>query len=140
MVKITDDGVFDAPMDKLWKYVGDGMMHQHKSLKVTKVTPQSANQQIWEADVANPGGKGSHKETLRFTFNPPKGFSVDYLSGPWKGSKHTHTYTSMGNKTKVEVAGDFRVEGMDDVAAKKSVLAYFNEVFNEDNAALQKYK
>lgn len=48
--------------------------------------------------------------------------------------------TPMGNKTKVEVGGDFRAQGMDDMATKKAALAMFEEVFNEDNANLKNYK
>ena len=140
MVKVWDDGIFDAPIDKVWKYVNDGMLHQHKAFKVSKVVEQKGNQMTVGADVGNPGGKGSHKETWKFVYNPPKGFDMEYLSGPMKGSKHTHTYTPMGNRTKVEVNGDFRAEGMDDATTKKAVLAFFSEAFEEDTAALRKYK
>jgi hypothetical protein len=57
-----------------------------------------------------------------------------------KGSKHTHTYTPMGQKTKVVVEGEFTAQGLDDAATKKSVLAMLEMVFNEDNANLQKFK
>jgi len=140
MVRITDDGVFDAPIDKVWKYVDDGMMHNHTSFKMTNVLEQKGNMLTVQAEVNNPGGKGTHKETWKFVFNRPKGFDFEYLSGPMKGSRHTHSYTAMGNRTKVEVVGDFRAEGMDDAATKKAVLAYFQEVFAEDSAALKKYK
>lgn len=137
MVHVTDDGVFDAPIDKVWKYISDDMMHQHKSFKVTS-TEEQGNAMIMHADVANPGGMGTHKETWKMVVNSPKGFELEYLAGPMKGSRHTHTYTPVGNKTRVEVSGEFRAEGMDDESTKRAVLAYFAEVFEEDQAAMKK--
>jgi hypothetical protein len=74
------------------------------------------------------------------SFNPPKGFSLEITSGPMKGTKHSHTYTPMGNKTKVVVEGEFVAQGMDDASLKKAVLGMFEQVFNEDSAALKNYK
>lgn len=140
MVRVYDDGIFDAPVDKLWKYVNDAMLHQHGAFKISKMVEQKGPAMTVEADVANPGGKGTHKETWKFVYNPPNGFDMEYLAGPWKGSRHTHTYTPMGNQTKVEVLGDFTIQGMDDNATKKTVLAYFARTFEEDTAALKKYR
>jgi len=140
MVRVTDDGVFDAPIDKVWKYVNDNMLHQHTTFQMTKVLDQKGNVLTVQAEVDNPGEKGRHMESWKFVFNPPKGFDMEYLDGPWKGSRHTHTYTPMGNRTKVDVNGDFRIQGMDDATTKKTVLAYFGQVFGEDSAALKKYK
>jgi hypothetical protein len=140
MVQIRDDGVFDAPVDKLWKYVNDQMLHNHASFKTTKVLDQKGNAMVVEADVANMGKPGTHKETWKFVWNPPKGFDMEYLTGPMQGSRHTHTYTPMGNRTKVEVVGDFKMQGMDEAMTKKAVLQYFAQVFEEDTAALRKYK
>lgn len=140
MVRVRDDGVFDAPIDKLWRYVNDSMMHQHKAFRQTGVLEQKGNMVVVEAEVANPGGKGAHKETWKFVFNPPKGFDMEYLSGPMKGSRHTHTYTPIGDKTKVVVEGDFVAQGLTDEAVKKAVLTYFDQTFTEDQAALKKFK
>jgi hypothetical protein len=65
---------------------------------------------------------------------------TEVIAGPMKGTKHTHTYTPMGSKTKVVVEGDFVAQGLDDASTKKSVLAMLEMVFNEDNANLQKFK
>jgi len=141
MVHIRDDGVFDAPLEKIWRYMNAGEQdHQHRSSRITKVLEQKGNTMVLEAEVRNATGSGTHKETWKFIMNPPKSWDTEYLSGPMKGTKHTHTYTSIGDKTKVEVAGDFRVEGFDEAATRKAILAYLEEVFNEDNAALKRFK
>jgi len=140
MVHITDDGVFDAPIDKLWKYVNDNMLHQHGSFRVSKVLEQHGNSMVMETDVQNPDGAGTHKETWKMVVNPPKGFDTEYLAGPMKGSRHTHTYTPMGNRTRVDVVGDFTIQGLDERQTRQAVLDYLAQVFEEDNAALRKMK
>jgi hypothetical protein len=139
MVHITDDGVFDAPLEKVWKYMNDDKGHAHSGIKFTKVLEQSDKGMTVELEVKNADGS-SHTETWKMTMNPPKGHSTEVLSGPMKGSRNTHTYTPMGNKTKVMVEGDFYAQGMDDASTKKAVLAMFEMVFNEDNANLKNYK
>ena len=138
MVHVTDDGVFDAPLEKVWKYLNDDS-HAHSAIRFTKVLEQSGKGMTVELEVKNPDGS-SHMETWKMTMNPPKGHSTEVLSGPMKGSKNTHTYTPMGNKTKVTVEGDFYAQGMDDASTKKAVLALYEMVFNEDNANLKNYK
>jgi ligand-binding SRPBCC domain-containing protein len=139
MVHVTDDGVFDAPVEKVWKYINDQTAHAHSSLSFTKVLEQSDKGMTAEVQMKNPDGS-SHTETWKFTMNPPKSHLTEVLSGPMKGSKYTHTYTPMGNKTKVQVDGEFNAQGMDDAATKKAVLGMFEMVFNEDNANLRNYK
>ena len=92
-----------------------------------------------EVEVKNPDGSW-RKEIWKFGFNPPKGFDLEITSGPMKGTKHTHTYTPMGNKTKVVVEGEFVAQGMDDASLKKAALGMFELVFNEDSANLKNYK
>ena len=65
---------------------------------------------------------------------------MEFLTGPMTGTKHTHTYTPMGDKTKVEVAGEFKIQGLDEQATRKTALAQLEQLFNEDNAALKQYK
>ena len=139
MVHVSDEGTFDAPVEKIWRFLNDDNSHQHSSLKFSKVLEQTDKGMTAEVDVMRPG-EPSHKETWKMSFNPPKGFSLEITSGPMKGTKHSHTYTPMGNKTKVVVEGEFVAQGMDDASLKKAVLGMFEQVFNEDSAALKNYK
>ncbi len=139
MVHVKDDGVFDAPLEKVWRYVQDNDRHEHSAVKFTGVLEQSDKGMTVEVEVKHPDGS-SHKETWKMTMNPPKSHTTEVLSGPMKGSKHTHTYTAMGNKTKVEVEGEFFSQGMDDASTKKATLGFLEMVFNEDSANLKNYK
>ncbi|MGA2626979.1 MAG: SRPBCC family protein [Candidatus Bathyarchaeia archaeon] len=139
MVHVSDEGTFDAPLEKIWRFLNDDNSHKHSSLKFSKVLEQTDKGMTSEVEVKNPDGSW-RKETWKLTFNPPKGFSMEMVSGPMKGTKHSHTYTAMGNKTKVVVEGEFVAQGMDDASLKKAALGMFEQVFNEDSAALKNYK
>ncbi len=141
MVHVSDEGMFDAPLEKIWRFLNDEnpTTHQHSSVKFSKVLEQNDKGMTSEVEVKNPDGSW-RKETWKFGFNPPKGFSLEITGGPMKGTKHSHTYTPMGNKTKVVVEGEFVAQGMDDATLKKAALGMLEQVFNEDTANLKNYK
>ena len=139
MVYLHDEGVFDAPVEKLWKYIQDPASHQHEAILSQKVLEQKGNVLKIRAEVAGPRGKA--EELWQMRMNPPFGFELEVLDGPTKGSKNTHTYVPMGDKTKVIMVGDFHMQGVNDPeAVRKNTLAYFEKVFNEDNSALKSMK
>lgn len=142
MVSIRDDGVFDAPLEKIWKYIGDDRpgIHKHRSIPTTKVVNRQGNVVVQELQILNADGKGTHWETWRLTLDPPRGYQVEAIEGPTKGTRFRQIYTPMGGKTRVEVEGDWQIPGMDDVSVRKMALGFLEEAFNEDNAALKKYK
>ncbi len=142
MVQFRDEGVFDVPVDKIWKYLSDERpgVHEHRLIRNTKTIEAKGNVMVQEMDMLNADGKGTHKETWKTSMNPPKGFDMEAIAGPTKGTRYTHTYTPLGNKTKVEVVGEARVQDLDDASTKKALLGFLEEVFNEDNAALKKYQ
>src|SRR5216117_443554 len=116
MVHIRDEGVFDAPLEKIWKYIGDDTpgLHKHRAIPSTKVLSEEGNVVVQEMQMLNADGKGTHWETWRLTMNPPRGYQVEAIAGPTKGTKFAQTYTSMGNRTRVDVEGDWVVPGADD--------------------------
>jgi len=138
MVHVTDEGVFDFPIEKIWRYLNDEKGHKHSSLKMSRAIEQSEKGMTAEFEVKNPDGSW-RKEMWKMTFNPPQGFTLEITSGPMKGTRHTHTYTPMGNKTKVLVEGEFVAQGMDDATLKKAALTMFEQVFNEDAANLRNF-
>jgi hypothetical protein len=89
MVYTKDESVFDAPLEKIWRYMQDET-HQDSSLRFSKVLEQSDKHMVAEAETAAADGK-TYKGTAKFTFNPRKGFDMEILSAPQAGTKHTHT-------------------------------------------------
>jgi len=53
MVHVKDDGVFDAPVEKIWKYLNDENQHEHSAVKFTKVLEQSDKGMTVELAVKN---------------------------------------------------------------------------------------
>src|SRR5207249_8930986 len=78
-------------------------------------------------ELAGPQGKA--EEIWQMRMDPPFGFELQVLEGPSKGSKQTHTYVPMGDKTKVIVVGDFHRQGASDEEIRKGTLGYVEPEF-----------
>ena len=141
MVHVKDEGEFDAPIDRIWKFLQDNSVgaHNHKAVKSVKTIAQEGKSVTQEVELYNPDGTSTHLETWKLTFNPPHGFEMEVVAGPTKGTKYTHRYTSMGSRTRVEVEGEFQVQGMDDAAIRKMALSMLAMVFDEDRSSLAHY-
>src|SRR5213080_1424458 len=137
MVYVRDDCVFDASIEQIWKYLQDPESHQHQSILSQKVLEQKGNTMKIRAELAGP--QGNAEEIWQMRVDPPCGVELQVLEGPSKGSKQTHAYVPMADKTKVIVVGDFHRQGASDEDVRKGTLGYFEKVFSEDNAALQDF-
>lgn len=142
MAHVKDEGMFDAPVERIWKYLQDNTpgVHVHKSLREMKPVGQQGNAVTFEMEFVNPDGTSTRKESWRMTMNPPHGFDMEALTGISKGTKYSHKYTPMGARTKVEVEGEFHMQGMDEGATRQAALGFLAEVFDEDNSTLKRYK
>jgi hypothetical protein len=140
MVYIRDDGVFDAPIDRIWKYLND-MEGNHRHGTILEMTPteQKGNVVKLNAKTRLPDGK-TVNEVWRMTMFPPDGWNFEILEGPRKGTINTYTYIPQGNKTKVIVSGEFKWGGADDETTRKLFLQYMESVFEEDNKTLKDYR
>jgi hypothetical protein len=142
MAHVKDEGVFDAPLDKIWKFLQDETpgVHNHKAIRGMKPIEQKGNAATVEMEMVNPDGKSTRKETWRFVYNPPHGFEMEALAGMSKGTRYSHRYTPMGNRTKVEVEGEFLIQGMDETSIRQAALGFLAQVFDEDSDNLNRYK
>ncbi len=142
MTHVTDEGIFDEPIDKIWRYLQDQSegVHVHSSIRGSKPLEQKGSSVTLEMEMANPDGKTTRKETWRFVYNPPHGFEMESLAGISKGTKYAHRYTPMGNRTRVEVEGEFRMQGLDEATTRHAALGMLAQVFEEDQANLRRYK
>ena len=140
MVHYESDGVFDAPLEKVWKYLS-GTEHTHSGFKSYKVASQSGNEVTIDAEVFNPDGKTTSKAIFKHIMNPPVGWQTTVKGSAMDGAVFNHTYTPMGNKTKVELKGDYKaIPGMSESAQIKMLDDFYTTGFNEDNANLQKMR
>lgn len=139
MVFILDEGsTFNGPLDKVWKLNASEGQHPHPSLRNYAAQPQSETVVIfsWEFTVA---GK-SEKHKGRLALFPPVGYSMEFLEGPFAGSKAYQYYIPKGNKTGVTVAGDWRSQTLSDDQLRKEVLKFLETVYKEDQENLRKLK
>ncbi len=139
MVYVKDDGVFDEPLEKIWKYIQDPEDHVHETILSQKVLEQKGNVMKLRVETVNSRGI-KEAQIWKMTMDPPFGHELEVLEGSTKGTKQAHVYIPMGNKTKVIVVGDFKMPGADDETIRNGTLNYLAKVFTEDSAQLRKFK
>ena len=140
MIHYKSDGIFDASLEKIWRYMATDE-HTHAAFKSFKILNESGNEVSFEAEIFGPDGKTTQKAIIKHTMNAPKGFATSMTGGPMDGANFRHTYIAMGEKTKVEMEGDFKpIPGMDEATQTKMIDEFFSTAFKEDNENLKKFK
>jgi hypothetical protein len=136
----SDDGVFDAPVSKVWKLIeahGDPNNRIHASVLGAKPSPQPDGTVKLELSVRGPDGK-TQNHTWHVIHRPPYSQSVAFLDGPMKGSWMTTTYLPEGQKTRCITVAEWRVQGItDEKAALKAANDFFDNGFEEDSKFLR---
>jgi hypothetical protein len=140
MVFIEDrEGVFDAPIDKVWKlaqahFTEGSKIHPGAKNVVTEMINEQTFTNSWEDKVNGQTIRIKMKGTIFY----PLGIAFETIEGPFSGSTYFIYYIPKNdNKTNVVVAGDFRSTSIDptvgdDERLRSIVLSTFGKVFNED--------
>lgn len=130
--------IFDVGNDKIFKYMKTGN-HSHRSFKSHKLIGVSGNVVTIDAEIYNQDGT-TFNTTIIHKLNPPKGIETTMKGGAFNGAVFTHTYTPMGDKTKVDLEGEFpEFPGKSESDELKMIDGFFTEIFSEDKATLQKW-
>ena len=140
MVFIEDRGsVFDAPLHILWKYLFEGEEHDkaHKSTRNPSFKPISKTSFIYSSE-RNFNGNWI-PESMRLSVFPPLGMATEWLEGAFAGSKMFYLYSPKGNKTQIDVFGDFKSKTIPDSALEQSVRKFLEGEFNEDAPAIRDF-
>ena len=138
MVYILDEGSeFDAPLERIWKYLQSEEEHDHKSIKTISAEMQGENTVVVENEVTLEN-LPPVRNKIKMALFPPFGIVQEYLDGPMAGTKAFQYYTPKGNKTGVTVVGNFVGKGMDDDSVKRITLQLLELAFSEDNENLRK--
>ena len=140
MVFIEDrDGIYNAPIDKVWKlaqaHATEGAkIHPSAKNVLTEMLNENTFVNSWDEEI---NGQNVRIET-RGTIYYPLGIAFEIIKGPFEGSKYFTYYISRSDdKTNVVVAGNFQSETIDDNKLKSTVLSVFEKVFEEDSAYLK---
>jgi len=128
---------FPAAIDDVFEYMSEGG-HPHAAFKSHKLVDIASNVVTVDAEIFNPDGSTS-RTTITHELNRPKGIEITINGGAFSGARFTHSYTAMGNETKVDLEGDFPAfPGMPEVEELKMIDDFFTMIFNEDTATLKK--
>jgi heme-degrading monooxygenase HmoA len=127
---------FDATPDKLFQYMSAGG-HQHAAFKSHRLDGISDGVVTVSAEVYNPDGS-TFETTIEHRLDPPNGIETRMSGGPFDGATFVHTYTPLGDRTKVDLEGDFpALPGMSEADELAMIDGFFSAVFDEDTATLR---
>jgi hypothetical protein len=140
VVRYKKDGIalFEASTDTVFRYMSAGN-HPHKAFKRHHLVGVSANVVTIDAELYNPDGS-TFQTTIRHTLNQPSGVETTMTGGVFDGARFVHTYTAKGNRTHVDLAGDFpMVAGMAEADELAMIDEFFTGAFTEDMATLREW-
>jgi hypothetical protein len=137
MVHYRRDGIatFPATTGKVFTYMSQGG-HEHAAFKSHELVGVSGNVVTIVAEIYNPDGS-TFTTTIVHTLNPPDGVETIMKGGAFDGARFTHSYRRMGDKTRVDLEGDFpALPGMSEADELAMIDGFFSSVFAEDAATL----
>ena len=128
---LDDQGVFDAPLETVWRYFespGDhrvAHLHQNSRLEMLREGSFLAS---WEQEV---DGR-TVAITMRGTALHPLGFAYEVLAGPFAGSKFLNFFTPRGRSTQVTLVGQFTSATIPADELEPWVRRFFDLEFEQD--------
>lgn len=140
MVFVRDTGsVFEAPLERVWGYVGSGATHAqahgHHVLSRERHSDASGTY-AWE----QPWDGAPCRFAMRWTTFWPLGLGYEVLDGPFEGSKFFLVYEPRGSRTAVEVVGEFLSPTLPTEKVTEAVLRFFSVEFEQDRIGLRTWK
>lgn len=140
MVKYTDDGLFPANRDKVWRLIeahSTDPSGVHPSLKSQKPLRKEGNSDVVEQEWEMNGQRV--KMVMKFTASPPEKLTLDILEGPMTGTM-VNTYSEVSNGTRVTTVCDMQSKMMDDKQLQGAIKQFLDGGFEDDNRYLAKMK
>jgi len=127
---------FDATTDKIFSYMRAGN-HPHKAFKSHQVVGIADDVVTVDVNVYNPDGSTTNM-TVKHRLEAPRRIETTMIGGHFDGARFTHNYTPTGERTKVDLEGDFpKLAGMTEADELKMIDGFFTTVFAEDAATLR---
>jgi alkyl hydroperoxide reductase subunit AhpC len=127
---------FDATPEKIFRYMSAGN-HPHKAFKSHKLVGVAGNVVTVDVDVYNPDGSTTNM-IVKHRLNVPNGVETTMIGGHFDGARFVHSYTPLGERTKVDLRGDFpALPGMSEADELAMIDGFFTTVFAEDTATLR---
>ncbi|MCI4336141.1 MAG: hypothetical protein L3K17_02960 [Thermoplasmata archaeon] len=140
MVHIKDEGShFDAPRETVWKFLQSNDAHgaSHTGTRNQQMKP--INETSFVVSMEQEMGGHWVKVANRITILPPVAMAIEVIEGPMTGSKMINVYTAKGNKTGIDVYGEFTSAQIPAAQLESAVHANLAEVFEQDAAAIKAF-
>jgi hypothetical protein len=138
MVYIEDVGsTFDAPIDHVWKYVYGDKAHDaaHKTTrnpkfeKVSEVTFTYSSERLLRGKWA--------PDRMRISMFPPISVAIEFLEGVLAGSKLVYVYSPKGEKTGIDVYGEFVSKTLPPAEVEAVAREFLDTEFRDDAPAIR---
>jgi thioredoxin-dependent peroxiredoxin len=140
-VRFRREGIatFEATTDKIFRYMS-ASDHHHKAFKSHKVVGVADNVVTVDVDVYNPDGSTTNM-TVKHRLDVPNGVETTMIGGHFDGARFVHSYTPLGDRTQVDLEGDFpALPGMSEADELRMIDGFFTTVFEEDAATLRTWQ
>jgi hypothetical protein len=138
MVYLRDEGsVFDAPIDFVWTYIFGGGEHDsaHKTTrnpkfgKVSDITTLYGSERYLRGKWA--------PDQLRISMFPPVSVVTEWLEGALAGSKLVYLYPPEGEKTRIDVYGEFTSKTLPPEEVEAAAREFLETEFAADAPAIR---
>lgn len=133
MVYLKDEGSeFDAPIDFVWKYIfgGEGHDKSHKTTRnpkfkeISDITIEYGSERLLRGKWA--------PDRMRITMVPPISVTTEWLDGVLAGSKFVYVYRPVGEKTRIDVYGEFTSPTLTPQEVEAAAREFLEEEFHAD--------
>jgi heme-degrading monooxygenase HmoA len=126
----------DATAEQLFQYMSAGD-HPHAALKSHRLVGVSDERVTLDAEVYNPDGS-TFEMRIEHRLDPPNGIETTMTGGHFDGARFVHTYTPIGDRTKIDLEGDFpALPGLSEAEELAMIDGFFTRTFDEDTATLR---
>lgn len=127
---------FDAPVERIFEYMRAGN-HPHQAFKSHQLVGVAGNVVTVAVEAYNPDGSTTEM-TVEHLLDPPNGIVTTMVGGHFDGARFVHSYTRLGDRTNVDVKGDFpALPGISEAEELAMIDGFFTTVFGEDAETLR---
>jgi hypothetical protein len=134
--KREEIATFDVPVDKVFNYMSAGN-HHHKAFKSHRLLGIAGNVVTVQAEIYNPDGT-TFTTTIIHELHQPGNIETSMSGGNFDGAHFVHTYTPVGDKTKVDLEGDFPAfPGISEADELQMIDNFFLDTFTEDAVSIR---
>jgi hypothetical protein len=133
MVHVADEGAwFDGSIQTVWRYLGSGEPHSRAHRTMRNRTSRPVADNVTEATMERLWRGSWVKVVNRLSVFPPLGYVVEVLEGPLAGSKFFVVYTPEGDRTRVDVHGEFASPTLPHPELESAAREWLGVLYDED--------